>query len=46
LDKDLLWPFLKEEHILMALKAWAKTKSHKTPMAGAVIEMRNRGGIR
>ena len=46
LDKDVLWPFLKEEHILMALKAWAKTKSHKTPMAGAGIEMRDRGGIR
>jgi hypothetical protein len=46
LDKELLWPHLKEEHILMALKAWAKTKSHKTPMAGATIEMRNKGGIR
>lgn len=46
LDKNLLWPFLKEEHILMALKAWAKTKSHKTPMAGATIELRNKGQVR
>ena len=46
LDKEVLWPFLKDEHILMALRAWAKTKSHKTPMNGAVIEMRERGGIR
>lgn len=46
LDKELLWPFLKEEHILMALKAWAKTKSHKTAMEGATIEMRNRGQVR
>lgn len=46
LDKAALWPFLKDEHILMALKAWAKTKSHKTPMAGAVIGMRNKGQIK
>lgn len=46
LDKNLLWPFLKEEHVLMALKAWAKTKSHKTPMAGATIELRNKGLVR
>jgi hypothetical protein len=45
LDMAALWPHLKEEHILMALKAWAKVKSHKTPMAGAVIEMRNKGRI-
>ena len=45
LDKGLLWPFLKEEHILMALSAWAKTKSHRTPMDGAIIEMRNKGRI-
>jgi hypothetical protein len=45
LDKELLWPFLKEEHVLMALKAWAKTRSHKTPMAGATIELRNKGRV-
>lgn len=43
LDMAALWPFLKEDHILMALKAWAKTKSHKTPMAGATIELRSKG---
>ncbi len=46
LDKNLLWPFLKEDHVLQALKAWAKTKSHKTPMAGAIIELRNKGQVR
>ncbi|WP_371068113.1 hypothetical protein, partial [Salmonella enterica] len=46
LNKDLLWPFLKDEHILMALKAWAKTKSHKTAMPGAIIELRNQGVVR
>jgi hypothetical protein len=45
LNKERLWPHLKEEHILMALKAWAKTTSHKTPMTGAVIELRNKGRI-
>lgn len=45
LNKERLWPHLKEEHILMALKAWAKTQSHKTPMAGAVIELRHKGKI-
>jgi hypothetical protein len=39
LDMAELWPHLKDEHILMALKAWARTKDHKTPMAGAVIKM-------
>lgn len=46
LDKEALWPFLKDDHVLMALKAWAKTKSHKTPMAGATIELRNKGQVR
>lgn len=46
LDKETLWPFIKEEHLLMALKSWAKTKSHKTPMAGAVIELRNKGQVK
>jgi hypothetical protein len=46
LDKAVLWPFLKDEHILMALKAWAKTKSHKTPMAGATIKMVPKGQVR
>lgn len=46
LDMAALWPHLKEEAILAALKSWAKTKSYKSPMAGATIEMRNRGQVR
>lgn len=46
LDKDALWPFLKDEHILMALKAWAKTNAYRMPMEGAVIEMRDATVIR
>lgn len=46
LDKDLLWPFLKEEAILSALKTWAKTKNYRTQMDGAVIELRSRGQVR
>lgn len=46
LNKDLLWPLLKEDHILMALKAYGKITSHKKPMAGAIIEMRNDTVIR
>lgn len=41
LNKDLIWPFLKEEAILAALKAYAKTTNHKRPMEGAIIEMRD-----
>jgi hypothetical protein len=39
LNKDLLWPFIKEDHLLIALKAWAKTKNHQTSMDGAIIQM-------
>lgn len=46
LSKELLWPFLKEEHILAAVKAWAKTTGHKTPMDGALIEMRDEAVVR
>lgn len=46
LDAAALWPFVKEEHKLQALKAWAKTTSHKRPMAGAVIEMRDESVIK
>jgi hypothetical protein len=46
LDKEMLWPFIKEEHLLMALKAWAKTKDYKTQMAGALIDKRNKGQIK
>ena len=46
LNKEVLWPFLKEEHILMALKAWAKTKSYKTQMDGATIKEVPKGQIK
>jgi hypothetical protein len=46
LDKEALWPFLKDEDVLKALRAWAKTKSHKVPMAGAIVEMRDEAVIR
>lgn len=46
LDRDALWPFLKEDAILAALRSWAKTKNHKTQMPGALIEMRARGKVR
>ncbi len=41
LDPIALWPFVKEEAALQALKAWAKTNSFKRPMAGAIVEMRD-----
>lgn len=41
LDREKLWPFIKEEHLLLALKAWGKVTGHKTKMEGAVVEMRN-----
>jgi hypothetical protein len=46
LDKEALWPFLKEEEILKALRAWARTTSHKKPMDGAIVEMRDEAVIR
>lgn len=46
LDMAALWPHLKEDAILSALKAWAKVTSHRKPMAGATIELRNRGQVR
>jgi uncharacterized membrane protein YqiK len=41
LDMATLWPFLKEDAILSALKSWAKTTNHKRKMEGAIVEMRN-----
>lgn len=45
LDKAAIWPFIKEEHLLAAVKAWAKVGDHKKPMAGATIEMRSEGMV-
>lgn len=41
LDREKLWPFIKEEHLLLALKAWGRVTGHKQKMEGAVVEMRN-----
>ena len=46
LDKEKLWAFLKDDDVLKALKAWAKTTSHRQSMAGAIIEMRDDTVIR
>jgi len=46
LDAVALWPFVKEDAKLAALKAWAKTTQHKRQMDGAVIEMRNETVVR
>lgn len=42
LNATLLWAFVKDDQKLQALKAWAKITQHKTPMEGAIIEMRNK----
>lgn len=46
LDASALWPFVKADHKLQALKAWAKVTQHRAPMAGAIIELRDRAVIR
>ena len=40
LDLDKLRPYLPQEALLKALRAWARITEHKQPMAGAIIEMR------
>ena len=46
LDALALWPFVKSEHKLQALRAWAKITQHKQQMPGAIIELRDRAVIR
>lgn len=46
LDPKILWAFVKSDAKLDALKAWAKTTQYKKPMAGAIIEMRDKAVIR
>lgn len=46
LDLKVLRPYFKDEHLLYALKAYAKKTGHKKPMAGAIIEMRSKTIIR
>ena len=46
LDMTVLRPFIKEEHLLQALKIWGKTTSYKKTMPGAIVEMRAETVIR
>lgn len=43
---DVLRPYFKDEHLLYALKGYAKKTSYKKPLAGAIIEMRNKTVIK
>ncbi len=46
LDVVALWPFVKDDAKLAALKQWARTTGHKKQMDGAIIEMRDEAVIR
>lgn len=46
LDLELLRPFFKEEHLLAALKAWAKSINYAQKMPGAVAAQRDETIIR
>lgn len=46
LDLELLRPFFKEEHLLMALKAWAKATGYNQEMPGAVVALRETTVVR
>lgn len=46
LDPVALWPFVKSDEKLRALKEWSKATQHKKPMDGAIIEMRPQTVVR
>jgi flagellar biosynthesis GTPase FlhF len=46
LDLELLRPFIREEHLLTALKAWAKATNYAQKMPGAVAVQRDETVIR
>jgi len=46
LDLELLRPFFREEHLLAALKAWAKNTNYAAKMPGAVAVQRDETIIR
>jgi hypothetical protein len=46
LDLELLRPFFKEEHLLMALKGWAKATGYQQEMPGAVVTIRDSTVVR
>ena len=46
LDKAALWPFIKQDVIEQALRAWARTTGHNQQMAGAKIGRRPKTVVR
>lgn len=46
LDKAKLWPFLADDAIEKALRAWAKTTGHKVQMPGAKIGRKPKSVVR
>ena len=46
LDLERLRPYLKEKHLLAALKAWAKATNYGREMPGATIGMRDATVVR
>jgi hypothetical protein len=46
LDRDSLWPFIKQDALLDAVKMWAKVTQYRRSMQGAVIEKRSRTEVK
>lgn len=46
LDLELLRPFIKEEHLLMALRAWARATNFSQEMPGATVALRDATVVR
>ena len=46
LDLELLRPFMKEEHLLMALRQWAKVTGYQQTMPGATVALRDATVVR
>ncbi len=46
LDLNALRPYIKEDALLAALKAWGKVTSHRKTMPGAIVELRAETVIR
>ena len=46
LDLEALRPFIKEEHLLMALRQWAKVTAYQQEMPGATVALRDATVVR
>jgi len=46
LDLEVLRPYIKEEHLLMALRAWAKATNYAVQMPGATVGLRDATVVR